>query len=69
MNDHPDIGGLWDVSDVQVGLNINVSVHQSGGVRQLVLDGQQTAPTLTPEVETRILNWLDNLSSQPAILR
>jgi len=67
MDGHPDVGGLWDVFDVQMGLDVIVSVHQSDGVRRLTLTGQQAASTLTPEVETRILDWLDNLSSQPTI--
>ena len=65
MDRHPEVGGLWNVFDVQIGLDVIVSVHQSDGVRRLTLTSQQTAESLTPEVEARILNWLNNLSSQP----
>jgi hypothetical protein len=67
MDEHREIGGYWDVFDVQMGPDVVIAVHQSDGVRQLSLTGQQAAPTLTPEIEARILDWLNNLSSQPAI--
>jgi hypothetical protein len=67
MDGFPEIGGLWDVFDVQMGLDVVVSVHQASGVRQLSLTSQQAIPTLTSEVEARILSWLDHLSSQPTI--
>ena len=67
MDSHPEVSGIWDVFDVQSGLDIVVSVHQSDAVRQLTLAGEQTEPTLRPVVERRILEWLENLSSQPVI--
>ena len=67
MDSHPDVDGIWDVFDVQLGLDVIVSIHQSDGVRRLTLIGEQAAPTLTPEVENRILNWLETLSSQPVV--
>jgi hypothetical protein len=50
-----------------MGLDVVISIHRADGVRQLSLAGQQAASTLTQEVETRILDWLDNLSSQPTV--
>jgi L-rhamnose isomerase len=64
---HPAVQGIWDVFEVQLGLDVIISIHQPDGVRRLTLTDQQTAPTLKPEVESRILNWLDNLSSQPTV--
>jgi hypothetical protein len=46
-------------------LDIVISLHHAVGVQRLLLTGQQAAPTLTQEVQTRILDWLDNLSDQP----
>jgi len=67
MGSRREYGGFWDVFDVQIGLDVVISIHQSDGVRRLSLDGQQAATTLTRDVEARILDWLDNLSSQPVV--
>jgi len=68
MDGHPKIKGLlYDVFDEQYGLDVVISIHQTDGVRRLTLTGQQVASTLTPEIESRILNWLDNLAAQPVI--
>lgn len=67
MDSHRELGGFWDVFDVRMGLDVVISIHRADGVRQLSLAGQQAASTLTQEVETRILDWLDNLSSQPTV--
>lgn len=67
MDAHQEMGGIWDVFDEQLGLDVIVSVNQSAGARQLALPGQQAATSLTPEAETQILDWLDNLASQPRV--
>jgi hypothetical protein len=56
MDRHPETQGAWEVFDVQVALDIVISIHQSDGVRQLSLTTQQAATTLTPEVEARIIS-------------
>lgn len=70
MDSHPtEVLGIsiWNVFDGVSTLDIVVSIQQVDGIRRLTLDGERSAPALTPTVEDRILNWLDNLSSQPTV--
>jgi len=67
MDQHPEMQGIWDAFDVQTGLDIVISIHQADGVRRLTLSDQQTVPALSPEAKKRIINWLENLSSQPTV--
>jgi len=70
MDSHPaEVLGIsiWNFFEDQSSLDIVVSIQQADGIRRLTLDGQRSAPALTPAVEDRILNWLDNLSNQPTV--
>jgi hypothetical protein len=67
MQKHPEMQGVWNVFDVQLGLDIIISIHQLDGVRRLTLPHQQTAHTLTPDVESKVINWLETLPDQPTV--
>jgi len=65
MDEHAGMAyALWDVFDVQGGSDVVVSVHLDG-VRQLSLKIVES--TLTPDQESQILNWLNNLADQPVV--
>jgi hypothetical protein len=57
--------GVWNVFEDES--SIVVSILQTDGIRRLTFVGQQAAAAQTPAVESRILNWLDTLSSQPTV--
>jgi hypothetical protein len=65
MGDHPESSG-WYVFEDANSHDGYVSIPQEEG-RRMRLPDQQVSPTLTPEVERRILNWLENLSGQPTV--
>jgi hypothetical protein len=54
---HPEMSGIWSVSEVANTLDTTITVGQ----RRLVLPDQQAAPILTHEVEQRIFTWLESL--------
>jgi len=66
MNEHPDIKGIWDVSDGSKTFDVFITV----GTRRLILQGLQSlcdAP-LPPDTKRQILEWLDDLSNQPPVI-
>jgi hypothetical protein len=65
INAHPEVEGIWDVSDGSRTFDVFITV----GTRRLTFQRLQfegNAP-LTPEIENQILNWLANLSDQPTL--
>jgi hypothetical protein len=67
IQQHPEMQGIWNVFDVQLGLDVIISIHQSDGVRRLTLKDQQTATVLMPEMKSQITNWLETLPNQPTV--
>ena len=65
INAHPEVEGIWDVSDGSRTFDVFITV----GTHRLTFQGLQfegNAP-LKPEIENQILNWLANLSDQPTL--
>jgi hypothetical protein len=67
MTKHPNHTGTWDVFSQTGSLDITISVYKTDGTRQLVLSRQEQAVELSPIIERRVLDWLDNLDQQPVL--
>jgi hypothetical protein len=68
MDGHTQLEAVWNVCEVhRAPGDIIISIHQTDGVRRLTSKTSKTAPIITPEVEAKILNWLDTLSQQSLV--
>ena len=65
MNAHPEMEGIWDVSDTARGFDVMITV----GTKRITFEGLQSFNTgrLPAKVENDIHDWLTNLADRPTL--